>query len=132
MVAHSSTWKPRGPKYMGNCMLGPRKWDRDSIACWANPLLEDRVMHLSCGYNCGNDEFLQVHTESPKVSSIKFYRALIALRGVDNARFNPPLGDLAWIWKLKVLPRVHTFLWRVARNLVPLTRIGSKKAFICL
>lgn len=82
-----------------------------------NGLDAERICSLSLG-STPRDDFLAWRFTKDGIYSAKSWYEDVLRRGVDGVG---RIVDVNWtrLWKLKVIPKIHQFLWRVMHGILP-------------
>ncbi|KAG0500607.1 hypothetical protein HPP92_000679 [Vanilla planifolia] len=108
------------PARVADCINEEGEWDVSSIRIWASDMLIDRILHLPRARSSARDMLVQVHTETEKIDNGKIYCDLKCRQGVGAPTASWwSSNQMRGLWKLKTLPRVRLFLWRVVGDYLP-------------
>lgn len=96
-------------------------WDQELLRTWLSPELANKVSATPIPFDgTGSDGITWKHTVNGQFSTSTAYQYI---RGGLNplSNFNPQLTtnnnlSCTWIWKLKCLERIKSFLWFIFHN----------------
>ena len=113
------------PKVKVNSLINPhtRSWDEDLLQALFKPKEAQLINDIPLGNASACDRVIWSHTQSGVYTVKSDYYFLSQDRNLLDGDFNsltPPRKLWKFIWSMSVPSKVQNFLWRAAKNVIPI------------